>query len=217
MDNLGMHTSAKARSEGYFLLSRLFHSPGAYPPLEIPRSALAGSLPGLRTLIPSLLAPDTQSIHDEYHGLFFRRIRPNESTFLHLDPQARETLQKELAAEFASHQVMVWAEDGPIDGVTRELAFMAILTTKEGLAWSEHQNAAALGYREVQRKFLRNHLGRWYGPLALELWAAAQTPFFRSTARFLQEFVAWDIREELHIRSGGDAQPAPDFSADLSA
>lgn len=208
MRTLGVSRTAAVRSAGYLLLSRFFRYPEDEHPAETVRNLLVDALPAWRMLAPQLVHPDMETVRIEHRDLFFKRIHPLESAYVCQDPMSRDTLRKEITDCLESFQVQIQEADGPVDGVSSELAFMAFLTFKEGASWGENQRGAALIYREAQRKFLLNHLGRWYASFARDLGILTKNPFFLSAGQFLVGFVGHDMKEELRLNPEGSGKGA---------
>ena len=79
------------------------------------------------------------------------------------------------------------------DHIGMELEFMSVLAAKEAYA-HEHQlddDQATLCY-DAQRKFLREHLGRWSPAFARRLARAATNEALAALAEFTRDFIATD-------------------------
>jgi hypothetical protein len=77
-----------------------------------------------------------------------------------------------------------------IDHISIELEFMSVLAAKEAHAL-EHQleDEAGATLRDAQKKFLREHLGRWMPAFARRLAKMADSTALGALARLLGEFI----------------------------
>jgi TorA maturation chaperone TorD len=76
------------------------------------------------------------------------------------------------------------------DHLGMELEFMSVLAAREAYA-HEHQldNEAVAVCRDAQKKFLREHLGRWSPAFARRLARVAVDPALAALAGLLRDFV----------------------------
>jgi DMSO reductase family type II enzyme chaperone len=80
-----------------------------------------------------------------------------------------------------------------LDHIGAELEFMGFLAYKEHYARENHGEDKALICEDTQRKFLKEHLGRW-APLFFKLLREkAPRGFYRGIAAITAEFVAMEI------------------------
>lgn len=201
MRTLGVSRIAAVRSTGYLFLSRFFRYPEEEEehPGEKVRLWVSENFPAWRMIALQLIKPDMEALRTEHRAVFFQRMHPQESAYFCQDSVSQVRLQKDIADYMESFQVPIREKDGPADSITSELAFMAFLTFKEGAAWGTHKRSEALDFREAQRKFLINHLGRWYAAFSVNLGNLTENPFLLSAGRLLESFVGWDMKEELHL------------------
>jgi TorA maturation chaperone TorD len=76
------------------------------------------------------------------------------------------------------------------DHICMELEFMSVLAMKEAYALEHQLDAEQLAQcRDAQKKFLREHLGRWASAFARRLAAATDEPSLRSLAGFTRGFI----------------------------
>lgn len=81
------------------------------------------------------------------------------------------------------------------DHICLELELMAVLSAKEAYASQEVSGAEMLAIcREAQKKFLREHLGRWTPAFTRRLAATAGPGVLAALADFTREFVVSDCR-----------------------
>lgn len=80
-----------------------------------------------------------------------------------------------------------------VDFISTELEFMSYLTHHEAYA-REHNEAEHLEVcLDTQRKFLRDHLGRWTAAFADILSHSTANSYYTSVARFLASFIASEL------------------------
>jgi len=87
------------------------------------------------------------------------------------------------------------------DFIGLELEFMCFLCIQEAEAWKQDNAEMASRYRGWQQVFLDEHLTRWVEPFCQELYARAESDFFRGLAELTQEYV---LRIAKHDRCVGD-------------
>ena len=76
------------------------------------------------------------------------------------------------------------------DHLCLELEFMCVLAAKEACALEHQHDADELALcRDAQKKFLREHLGRWTPAFARRLAAASSNPTLGALAEFTRVFV----------------------------
>ncbi len=85
------------------------------------------------------------------------------------------------------------AESERVDHISVELEFMHFLTYKEAYAQTHHDPAKARFCRETQRKFIRDHLGRWGTHFARLLDQKADGGYYSCLASLLQKFLSSEV------------------------
>ena len=76
------------------------------------------------------------------------------------------------------------------DHICLELEFMCVLAAKEAYALEHQLDEQQLAQcRDAQKKFLREHLGRWTPAFTRRLVAATSEPNLRALAQFTQAFI----------------------------
>jgi len=84
-----------------------------------------------------------------------------------------------------------------------ELSFMSYLCDREAAASSREESDAtpnsgerdatdAIGFRELQARFLQEHLNEWFPRLSARIQACAGGPFYRGLAVITEEFLSRD-------------------------
>jgi TorA maturation chaperone TorD len=75
------------------------------------------------------------------------------------------------------------------DHVAAELEFLYLLLFRQAEACKNEDEKAASASRELARRLLHEHLGRWIGPFAAAVRSGAQTDFYRELADLSARFV----------------------------
>lgn len=102
-----------------------------------------------------------------------------------------------------------------------ELSFMSFLCDQEATATCREGSDAALNreendppestrYRELQSRFLQNHLTQWFPRLSAKIQAYAGKPFYRGLAAITEEFVSRDassLLAQVQEQSGCGSSP----------
>lgn len=70
-----------------------------------------------------------------------------------------------------------------------ELEFMGRLCEREAAALEGNDEHAARSEKELQRGFLKSHIGNWYRPFLSNVEAAAVHPFYKEFSSFAREFL----------------------------
>lgn len=110
---------------------------------------------------------------------------------LKADPLFQPHRLADLAAFYRAFGLEVAADaDERHDHLCLELEFMSVLAAKEAYALEHRLEAEQLAQcRDAQKKFLREHLGRWAPAFARRLVAATNDSGLRSLAEFTRTFV----------------------------
>lgn len=85
------------------------------------------------------------------------------------------------------------AEPQRPDHISLELEFMHFLTFKEAYAALNHGPSKARFCRHVQRKFLREHLGRWAPEFARRLEMKAEGGYYQRVAALTTAFTSYEV------------------------
>lgn len=90
------------------------------------------------------------------------------------------------------------------DHLAIQFEFMAVLAAAEAYAIDRYAgaDARAIGYH-AQRRFLREHPGRWLPAFTRRLERHTNLPFLQVLARFTRAFVVLDCRR-FHVQPGSD-------------
>ncbi len=225
-----------ARATLYQLLARAFDNPaaGTWPWLTAAdtRAAVfdavrvleprpAGLKAGAAALLVRLHGTSFASFQQDYTAAFGHAARGNcpLNEIDYGEPDADPLFQPHRLADLAAFyrafglEVADDAAERP-DHLGMELEFMAVLATKEAYAAAhgETDERCAL-CRDAQRKFLREHLGRWAPAFARRLARAAADATLAALADFTHAFVVAEChrfgvpagREDLALRPVDEA------------
>ncbi|MFQ5506004.1 MAG: molecular chaperone [Planctomycetota bacterium] len=171
------------RANTYHALARALGPPSAWD--DTLRQALPAE-PGRLAEALELAFEDRESAAVAHAKLFLGPFQIHAPPYasLYLDPQRRlmGPVSEEAARAYA--EAGLAPSDGPRDApdhVSHELEFMYFLAFQEATAgepvWAERQ-----------RRFWRNHLGRWLPDLARAIARAGLHPFYDALAEFLESF-----------------------------
>jgi hypothetical protein len=110
---------------------------------------------------------------------------------LNADPLFQPHRLADLAAFYRAFGVEVTPDAGErLDHISFELEFMCVLAAKEACGLEPNQDARLASVsRDAQRKFLREHPGRWLPAFARRLAGASDDPLLRQLARFTGAFI----------------------------
>ncbi len=201
------------RAETYRFFAALF----SYSPIEkIARSirdksildGLSGSGKGFKLIKDYVedaqklkkLKDLVEELQIEHTGLFvvpkFTVGRPYESFYLDREKKigARVTIEvenfmKRAGVEFTKER------DELADYIAIELEFMAFLCAKEGEQWRAGDKEVALIYLNIERDFLKNHMGKWIEPFCDDVYNEPKANFFKGVVLITKDFVKLEYVE----------------------
>ncbi len=167
------------------------HNPGASPGGRMPPSTV-DRMPAA-TFSPA----GFDSFHDAYIATFGHAARGgcplNEIEYgdIKADPLFQPHRLADLAAFYRAFGLEVAEDAGERqDHICLELEFMCVLAAKEAYALEHQLDADQLAQcRESQKKFLREHLGRWTPAFTRRLAAATAEPTLLALAAFTHAFI----------------------------
>lgn len=84
---------------------------------------------------------------------------------------------------------------GMPDHISAELEFMERVTEREGQAWEEEDDDKALYCRNIEKRFLRDHLLKWVPLFCDKVAEAAELPFYRDFALLTKHFIEFEKQE----------------------
>lgn len=174
-----------------------------------------GAAADLKEFAAALSAEDVAALKQEYMGLFAvptgRFVTPFEDVYrgkTSENPQERGPL---LGLRAIAARRMYREAGAAMDRDCKELpthigvelSFMsflcerraeAIRNEESGILPDEQAEGAAdsFTYRNLQLRFLQEHLNGWFPPLSKCIQAYARSPFYRGLAGLTEAFLAWD-------------------------
>ena len=160
------------------------------------RAAWAVAAPG--NLPTGVFSPDGfDSFLNAYLAAFGHAARGscplNEIEYgdIKADPLFQPHRLADLAAFYRAFGLEVTEDAGERhDHICLELEFLCVLAAKEAYAVEHQLDSDQLAQcRDAQKKFLREHLGRWTPAFARRLAAATNDPALRALAEFTRAFV----------------------------
>jgi DMSO reductase family type II enzyme chaperone len=149
--------------------------------------------PRLEALFPHLEDITLEELQSQYHRavghLPLPDCPPYESGYLEDAPFREENVLADVAGFYRAFGLLIGSEERERpDHVTVELEFMHVLALKEAFALV-HDGAAEVGIcRRAQRRFWRDHLGRWLPTFGLLLAARSPEGFYKDVGGNLAEF-----------------------------
>ncbi len=143
------------------------------------------------------MADISPSVLKNLHGHVFSHVVSADCPPCEAFYTAKEIFQEtselaDIAGFFRAFGLML-AEGERVDHISVELEFMHFLTYKEAYAQTHHDPARARFCRETQRKFLRDHLGRWGTHFARLLDQKADGGYYSCLASLLAKFVSSEV------------------------
>ena len=154
-------------------------------------------LPSAETMINALQPGGFDSFFNAYLAAFGHAARGscplNEIEYgdIKADPLFQPHRLADLAAFYRAFGLEVTEDAGERqDHLCLELEFMCVLAAKEAYAHEHQLDADQFAQcRDAQKKFLREHLGRWTPAFARRLAAATNDPALRALAEFTRAFI----------------------------
>ncbi|MFQ5887978.1 MAG: molecular chaperone [Candidatus Hydrothermarchaeales archaeon] len=122
--------------------------------------------------------------------------RPYESFYMDREKKigARVTIEVENFMKRAGVE-FTEARDEIADYIALELEFMAFLCGKEEEQWKAGDKEVALTYLNIERDFLKNHLGKWIEPFCDDIASEPAANFFKGVAMITKDFVKLEYVE----------------------
>jgi TorA maturation chaperone TorD len=114
------------------------------------------------------------------------------------------------------------ADKERLDHISVELEFMHFLTYKEAYALTHHGPAKARLCRDVQRKFVQDHLGRWATRFAQRLGQKANGGYYGCLASLVEAFLTAEVEflrahpEAVSVNADWRKQSPQDFSCPVA-
>ena len=198
---------ALARSALYRLLSQALVYPSgdaiaALREVDLPQAQLAAAHlpPNVNSLLTALdehlQATEAIQMQAEHRRVFTHILSldcPPCETFYTARHIFQETQDLSDIGGFFRAFGLEMGDKERLDHISVELEFMHFLTYKEAYARTRHGPARARLCREVQRKFVEDHLGRWALKFADRLRQKAGGGYFGCVASLTEAFMAAEV------------------------
>ncbi|RZI40408.1 hypothetical protein EGT07_24045 [Herbaspirillum sp. HC18] len=199
---MDLTTLAQERSQGYWLLSRLFLQVPDDAHLKELQATLAsvdvhGPLAELRREVDvALTVADAAAVDFTRHLVL---VSKQSSEDLPYESFVREgTVPGQTTAEVVGYMAEAGfadvADDAPSpDHIGAQLKFMALLCHDEYQAWTENKRDEALRLIAMEQDFLKRHLGDWAPAYCASLETHAEHGYLQAVARLTRNCLLADI------------------------
>ena len=139
----------------------------------------------------------------EYTRLFLgpgKHISPHESVHHQRDDDQWGKLWGKSTAEIKKvieSTGLNYIEDykGLPDHISVEFEFMQQLILHEKKAWREADTDKAISCRQIEKKFVEEHLSRWVPSFCKKVIKETDLPFYRSLAELTKSFIEYEMEE----------------------
>ncbi len=84
------------------------------------------------------------------------------------------------------------AYKGMPDHISVEFEFMQQIILREEKAWEEADNKTASDCRQLEKKFIEEHLARWISTFCDKVIGEAELPFYREMAALTRKFIEFE-------------------------
>lgn len=162
-------------------------------------SEAGGSLGAIKALAPALACLTAAGLEEAYVRCFGHTISKECPPYEAEYGQAHIFQQTQALADIAGFYRAFGLDLAPslkdrLDHIAVELEFMQFLCLKEAYAQANRHSEDRLAMcREVQRKFLGEHLGGWAVEFGRRLEQKSTGGFYRDMGKLLAEFLALDM------------------------
>jgi DMSO reductase family type II enzyme chaperone len=150
----------------------------------------------LLALAEQLQCTDAAALQAEHRRIFSHILSldcpPCESVYTTRDVFQQTQELSDIAGFFRAFGLELADRERP-DHISVELEFMHFLTYKEAYAVIHHGPSKARLCREVQRKFMQDHLGRWAFQFAKRLREKAGEGYFGCVASLVEALLSAEI------------------------
>ena len=161
---------------------------------------------GLEGIDDFLQSPENELLEDlavEYTRLFLgpgNHVSPHESVHHQREDGQWGNLWGASTADvknFIETTGLSYSDDfkGMPDHITVELEFMQQLTLHEEQAWKEEDADKATAFRNVEKKFIEEHLIRWIPTFCENVIQEAELSFYREIASLTQKYIQFEKTE----------------------
>lgn len=147
----------------------------------------------------ALAGLDLDALRSQHHAAFGHMPLPDspayETGYLGSSVFGQTQAMADIAGFYRAFGLKLsQSERERVDHLTVELEFMRFLTFKEAVALVHHGRASASVCRRAQRRFWRQHLGRWLPVFSALLMARAPDGFYGAVAPALDSFAQAEAR-----------------------
>jgi TorA maturation chaperone TorD len=200
---------ARHRSDIYGLLAAVYRqeiTSDLIQQIKDPQFLRALSVLGVEAIDDLIQKPEAKLLEDlaiEFTRLFLgpgMHISPHESVHHQREDGQWGNLWGASTAEvkrFIETTGLGYSDDfkGLPDHIAVELEFMQQLTLREEQAWKEADAAKAGACRQVEKRFIEEHLIRWIPSFCEKVIQEAELPFYRSFADLTKSFIEFEMEE----------------------
>jgi DMSO reductase family type II enzyme chaperone len=154
----------------------------------------------LNELIENILAFDVdnrKTIVDEYNRLFLVKPKapPYETSFISILGQSEGTIAADISGYYSTVGLIVSPSINELpDHIAIELEFMSFLCERELLALKDGNDADAVVAQNEQRRFMSEHLARWYPQFAKKVLSETDEKLFKSLIQSVFVFLRSELR-----------------------
>lgn len=129
-------------------------------------------------------------LQGEYNSLFATSVKaPAWETAYELDKTARRAVElADIEGFYRAFGLNLTAPIEP-DNLVAELEFLAVLLQKQLYALHQGSQEGAEICQDAHRKFLTDHLGRWYEVFVRRLHETSEDPYYRCMGGLLRAFL----------------------------
>lgn len=147
----------------------------------------------LENFAKQLKQTDAVALAGEHQRLFVNQTDcPASEGSYHL--AERGPVLGDITAFYSAFGLKFIPGEGPPDAMKMELAFMSFLALKEAHALQKNLAVEMETTKEAQKKFLRDHLGRWGEIFARRLQASTPLPYYQTLAVLLKTWLKTEQR-----------------------
>ena len=138
--------------------------------------------------------PSREELESEYNRLFAHlgsaKCPPYETEYGFDNVFQKTTAMADIAGFYSAYGLEVADKNTErVDFISMELEFMSYLAMKEAYAREHGEQEHLEICIDTQRKFLRDHLGRWISIFARILASATENEFYRQLGKVTEDFL----------------------------
>lgn len=164
-----------------------------------PTDRIAGHLRELNNGI----SVNLEDLEKEYNRMFAHlgsaKCPPYETEYGHDNVFQKTEAMADIAGFYKAYCLEVSDSNSErVDFLSTELEFMAYLSHQEAYAMNNGEDEHLEICLDTQRKFMKDHLGRWTGVFAKILATTTTKKFYEAAGRQLEQFVGSEL-ERLNV------------------